>query len=200
MTKRPDEMTGAELRDELRDADAAKGHSKSTHAQLVEAVKAVRRAKAREARKSTAVERLSRLDAAKAEHAAVKAWRESGKQGDRPETPNLDALNEDHAAGGRRRTKRPTGTRRAAGPAMVYLKNGRPMNPANNSLSSLAWQATKDLDPESPKRVSTARLREILADVGVTDPTSTEWEVELANGAVIGAAFADTYSGEQKSA
>jgi len=47
----------------------------------------------------TPAERTARNKRVKEQDAALKAWQKAGSKGDRPETPDLDALNEQHAAG-----------------------------------------------------------------------------------------------------
>lgn len=53
---------------------------------------------------------------ADAEWKALKDWRANGMQGDKPETPNLDAMNAAHASGTPKKAKRSTGTGRGRGP------------------------------------------------------------------------------------
>lgn len=49
---------------------------------------------------AAAANRTERLALAKAEHATLQAWIKDGEKPPRPATPNLDAVNAEHAAGG----------------------------------------------------------------------------------------------------
>lgn len=68
-----------------------------------------------------AVERIARLEAAKSEHAALKAWKVGGEQGERPSTPTLDEMTLQFeaagcvpgSAGSTKRSRRSTSTRAA---------------------------------------------------------------------------------------
>jgi hypothetical protein len=51
-------------------------------------------------------DRAERLAKAKAEHQALTAWNAAGQEGEKPATPNLDAMNEAFAAGTPLRSKR----------------------------------------------------------------------------------------------
>jgi hypothetical protein len=51
-------------------------------------------------------DRAERLALAKAEHQALTAWNAAGQEGEKPATPNLDAMNEAFAAGTPLRSKR----------------------------------------------------------------------------------------------
>jgi hypothetical protein len=67
-----------------------------------------------------------------------------------------------------------------------YYRNGNPItNPSMNKLSGIAYFYTRGID-DLP-RVTTERLSQILADLGVTDPRAQFDEVELPNGTRISA-------------
>lgn len=53
-----------------------------------------------------ATDRVERTKLAKAEHQALKEWEKGGRQGDRPATPNYDAIQVQAANGGAREAKR----------------------------------------------------------------------------------------------
>lgn len=60
----------------------------------------------------TAAERAERNKAARREFKALAAWQRNGEQGDRPETPNYDAVNGQYVAGGVRKTRVKGGPRK----------------------------------------------------------------------------------------
>jgi hypothetical protein len=131
-----------------------------------------------------------RVEAAKKEHRMLQAWIKDGEKPPRPETPNLDAMNAEYAAGvtakGRRATvKGSSKARQAPAQPIQFTKNGHPMNRSNNSLSSLAWQGTAKIGGPEVKRISTDQLRAMLIAAGV-DLTSTSWTFQLPNGVTIG--------------
>ena len=65
-----------------------------------------------------------------------------------------------------------------------YHQNGKPItNPSVNSLSGIAYFYTKGIDGK--ERITTDRLIEVLADLGVSDPRGSSFEVTLPNGRVI---------------
>lgn len=135
-----------------------------------------------------------RLALAKAEHKMLQAWIKDGSKPPRPATLNLDALNGEYEARGRKprtATGRGGSVPRVARPAMTFLRDGKAMSPASNKFSCLAYQCTKGVDGDRP-RISTDELRTILAGLGVDDPAATEWEVTLSNGVTIGAKFTPT--------
>lgn len=55
-----------------------------------------------QAAQAAATNRAERLALAKAEHATLQAWIKDGEKPPRPATPNLDAVNAEHAAGGQK--------------------------------------------------------------------------------------------------
>lgn len=122
------------------------------------------------------------------ERAALKAWKDGGKKGSPPATPNLDKINgENTAPAPRKRSARSTSTTpKATGPAVRLAHNGKPMPDSQNKLSSVAYYHTKDVEPGKP-RVSTDALRAILAKAGIADPEHSAWSHELANGVVLSA-------------
>lgn len=138
----------------------------------------------------TADYRQKVYDAAKAESAKLKAWKKNGSKGRRPSTPNLAILERDsvnRAAGvkPKRSRKSSNGDAGPRGTTVQFFVDDRQMPESQNKLSSVAYQATAGIDSEDSPRVSVSRLKEILADVGVKDPSNTEWVVELANGKTI---------------
>lgn len=65
-----------------------------------------------------------------------------------------------------------------------YHQNGKPItNPSVNSLSGIAYFYTKGIDGRD--RITTERLVEVLAGLGVKDPRGSSYEVTLPNGRVI---------------
>ena len=79
---------------------------------------------------AAATDRAERLGLARAEHQALQAWVRNGKDGARPATPNLDAINDDYAAGGPKATAkvrkaRAANPRRAEANAAKARLNGR---------------------------------------------------------------------------
>lgn len=65
-----------------------------------------------------------------------------------------------------------------------FHQNGKPItNPSVNSLSGIAYFYTKGIDGQD--RITTERLVEVLAGLGVADPRNTSFEVTLPNGRTI---------------
>lgn len=96
-----------------------------------------------------AAERMRMIEAAKAEHAAIKLWKQNGEQGDRPPSPTLDEMNERYIAAGcapgssspKRRSSTTNGvpTRRGADDDAVvaFAVAARAENPAIKRLQIL---------------------------------------------------------------
>lgn len=96
-----------------------------------------------------AAERMRMIEAAKAEHAAIKEWKQNGEQGDRPPSPTLDEMNERYIAAGcapgssspKRRSSTTNGvpTRRGADDDAViaFAVAARAENPAIKRLQIL---------------------------------------------------------------
>jgi hypothetical protein len=132
-----------------------------------------------------------RLAASRAEWKAAKAAKKAGQP--IPPTPNLDAMNADHAAGKKFATKKPKGEGRqrievtvrfVRGPELDKLK---PMPDSQNKLSSVAYYHTRGVtgwnETGDVPRCTTEMLRSILEHHGVTNPEQTPFEpVLLANG------------------
>lgn len=138
--------------------------------------------------------KVARYEAAKAEWAALKAWKQAGSVGDRPATPTLDAQNGENAGGkgarpaSKARAPRAPRQPRAAMPAgLRFHRNGRPLASSRGSqFACLAYFYTKGVDGNRP-RITTGELRAILTAAGITDPTTTEWEHTLPNGVTLSA-------------
>lgn len=133
----------------------------------------------------------ARRNAAKAEHKALKAWKDGGEQGDRPATPNLEAVQADHDAG-KTATQRVNGKAKGKGTPRVaqtvrFHHDGRPVSDAQNKISSVAYWYTKHIESDDSPRMSTAALKAMLIETGIKadELTTTEWEVELPNGIVL---------------
>lgn len=142
---------------------------------------------------------VERAALAQVEWKALKAWRAADvlDRPARPCTPNLDALNADHAAAeqgahapaSRKRRTSKAAAKAAAKPAaplaagVRFFRDDRPMPDRHNVLSSVAYQCTKGINGKP--RLSTVELRTLLADAGVEDPSAAEWKVTLPNGVVL---------------
>lgn len=136
-----------------------------------------------------------RADLALAEGKKLKKAKADGKP--IPATPNLDKVNEEYAAGVRAADRkrmaqeyeaanRPASGGRGPKATVTFTKDGKAVGTSQQRLSSMAYWYTKGIDGDSP-RVSVARFREVLAELGVTDPETTTWAVTLPNGIKIGA-------------
>lgn len=69
-----------------------------------------------------------------------------------------------------------------------YAINGNPItNPSVNSLSGIAYFHTKKVDGKAKGQIGVERLTEILLSLGVTEPTTTAFSVELPNGKTLSA-------------
>lgn len=140
-------------------------------------------------------DRVAFLKAAREEGAKFLAWKKAGQKGSRPDTPHYDVLERETAglSAKPRGTGDPTAktskpkverTRKASDGPVQYFHDGIPMCAANNALSSLAWQYTKGLSKESPKRIGTTDLRALLLKGGV-DPDAEKWDYRLSNGVTL---------------
>lgn len=131
-----------------------------------------------------------RVKAAKAEHKALAASKKAGEP--LPATPNLDALNAEHAPG-RPKAKKERKPRQRTEVKVRFMRGPfvddlRPMPDSQNKLSSVAYYHTRgvkawnDLD-ESLPRCTTETLRAILAHHGVEQPEQQPFEpIMLPNG------------------
>lgn len=71
-----------------------------------------------------------------------------------------------------------------------FFHDGRPMPDSQNSISSLAYYFTRDIEGEAP-RISTAALVDILTkESGKSDLRSSSWDVTLPNGVALAARVA----------
>jgi DNA mismatch endonuclease, patch repair protein len=133
-----------------------------------------------------------RVTLAMAEQKAVKAWQKEGGTDPRPATPNMDAIQEEHDMG----TKRKSG--KASGPArvpqdVVFTVDGQPqtMKDRKYTLGYAAFRHTAGIGGQAVKRITTGDLRALLAKAGVADPDhATGWTATLPNGVVLGAVTA----------
>ena len=101
-------------------------------------------------------DRMERLTLAKAEHQALQAWVAGGKDGERPATPNLDAMNDDYAAGTR-------STRKAGKGA------GRQVAPRRAEANAIAAKGKRG----AGRRVTDAELNLHIATVMAEHPEAT---------------------------
>lgn len=101
-------------------------------------------------------DRMERLTLAKAEHQALQAWIAGGKEGDRPATANLDAMNADYAAG--------TRTTRKAGKG-----KGRQVAPRRAEANAIAAKGKRG----AGRRVTDAELNLYVATVQAEHPQAT---------------------------
>lgn len=124
-------------------------------------------------------DRAERVKLAKQEAAALKAW-ERKPDGDRPATPNLDAVAAKTPTAKTRSTSE-TGSPR--GTTVQFVVDGKPMPASQNKLSSVAWAHTKGIGGENVDRVSVTDLRALFTAAGVADPSNTVGvDVTLPNG------------------
>lgn len=139
---------------------------------------------------------MLRQNAAKAEHAALVAWQKAGSKGDKPATPNFEAikamvaapsdLRKGTAKGGKSSTPRVTTDKSLRFGKVLEDGTRKGLSDQNNRFSDLAWNYTKGIDGDAP-RISAKDLRALLAENGITEPTTTEWTFKLSNGITIGA-------------
>lgn len=99
---------------------------------------------------------------ASAEHKALKAWVDGGREGDAPATTNLDAMNAAHAAG------KPRTGRKAAGARQPRTVNAR-------RAEANALKATKT---RTPVKVTEDELATYVAEVATTEGRGS-WNDEL---------------------
>ena len=130
--------------------------------------------------------RVARTAAAKAEHKSLAEWDKSDKKAPKPATPNLDAMNADHAAGKKAGAPRKAATPRTVQTVDFYV--GERFLKGQNKLSSLAWYGTKDCGGSSSGgRMSATELKDALAKAKITEPTTTTWKWTAPNGLVLSA-------------
>lgn len=143
---------------------------------------------------TSVVVRSLRINAAMDEARALKEWQRAGL-GERPSTPNLDAIR-----GGTAMSKTSTKTRAAAKPAVEYTRNGKhPIRTRPWTLGYVAAQCTAGIKT-GVDRLSTAQLVDELKKLGVKDPHAPGWEVTLPNGVTLGAVEPGTALPEPKAA
>lgn len=140
---------------------------------------------------------VERLAAAKAEYAGLKAWKAAGEPEPRPATPNLDAVNAEHAAGGRkarkaRKAEPVPAPVPAAGEAVLDLHTARRASiAADLAAGSMAavgnWVVYRPADADQTVarivertadrgqyegRVAAYLVARLVLDTGATDPRS----------------------------
>lgn len=123
---------------------------------------------------------------AKEELKIEKQWQKDGGKEPKPELPNLDAVRERSDARTQQRTSTSTTSSTPRAPKMSGLRffhDDKPQPDNQNKLSTMAYDYTRKVDGDTP-RVSTARLREILAGLGVAD-TAKPFKATLPNGVVL---------------
>lgn len=153
--------------------------AKNTPAPVLEAIDA-----------STPEGRVKRIAAAKSEAAALKAY-EREQKGDRPATPNLDAMNAayDPQSGraAKTRARKPRADKPArtiTTPGLRWYHDGKPMPDSQNKLSSVAWYYTKGVGHADSPRLSSGEFKALLAKSGIADP-GAEFTLKLSNGITI---------------
>lgn len=141
---------------------------------------------------AAASDRSERLKLAKSEHAMLKAWIADGEKPPRPATPNLDAINAEHASAARKpngakaapKSKRSSSTSATRGANAVpaegfrFYRNGKRYTDRDNGrLSNIAARA----------KISATELRDVLAQAGVKldGPLSKSFKVSVSSGDVI---------------
>jgi len=92
-----------------------------------------------------AAAKTERCELAKAEHKALKAWREAGEQGPRPDTTNLDALEAEAA----KRSEKATAEAR-----QVSVRKEAKVAPSKKDVTPIAKGASK---ARAPRKVTSAR-------------------------------------------
>lgn len=140
-----------------------------------------------EASRARARDRVETLRLAKQEWLALKVWTkdEDPSKGDRPPTPNLDALQEEHdmPAALKKSTKKAKSTEGGgrARLGVAYVVDGRIMQMKNRpyTLGYLAFEHSPGINGG---RMSTADFRAHLVSLGVADPNAPFSPVVLANG------------------
>lgn len=140
---------------------------------------------------------VQRKKAATEECKTLKAWQAGGEKGDRPATPNYDVLVAKHDNGGAETTK----TRRSGGapravPNVRYNRKGVDVKDSMNKLSTIAYFFSGRIESPDSKRLGAKAFRELLVKLGVANPETSTWSVELPNGEIIGA----TVNGEKPAA
>jgi hypothetical protein len=158
---------------ELTDEHVARGQAPETAAVMAEADADAERQDAPLPEDVTPAPEADSYDvtAARDESRALKAWVQAGREGDAPDTPNLDALNRAHAAGTNGKAKRQvggkaTGTRRST-----------------SERRALANQASKDCGGKrgAGTKVTEDELISYIAQVRIDHPESRmEDELEVA--------------------
>lgn len=103
-------------------------------------------------------DRLERMTLAKDEHRAMTAWVTAGKIGDRPATPNLDAMNADYAAGTRSTKK--AGKGKGA---------GRQVAPRRAEANAIAAKGKRG----AGRRIGDTELHQYIAEVVAEHPQAT---------------------------
>src|SRR4029077_383117 len=137
---------------------------------------------------SEALARYTRYSLAKAEFAALSEWKKNGEQGERPATPNLDAMNAEKQSGAKPMSTTNT-TKKASRPeagSIRFWHNGKPLADIDNFVSRLAYDDTRGMGVNGGT-MKTAELVDLLAAAGITDPNHTTWEYEVQPGRWIGA-------------
>lgn len=134
--------------------------------------------------------RTDRMMKVRAQQDALKAWQRAGSpEGERPDTPDYDAMTTKNIDNGGRAMAKPTtttGTGRAAA-TVTYCRGGKPINRSRYFLGFMANDTTKHIGGDDVKRLTTAGFRDMLASVKILDPENTTWQVELPNGEIVGA-------------
>lgn len=77
------------------------------------------------------------------------------------------------------RTRRPHSSQ-----TVVFVVDGKPQKPSVSRLLDVAWHHTAGIYPDRP-RITTRELRDLLAQAGIDDPETTEWQMALPNGKTV---------------
>lgn len=128
-------------------------------------------------------EHALRVAAASKESKLLREWTRGGEKGERPATPNLDAINNGEkgatarrASGATAKASTPRAAKPPKGDKLFTIEGAK--GPKRN-LSDLAYDATKGLGPKGT-RLSIADFRKLLVRLGC-DPDG-EFDVTLDNG------------------
>jgi len=135
-----------------------------------------------------AAARTERINTVNAEWRALQAWRKGGEVGERPETPNVDMIQDEAFKPIRLSVDRPakgTRTPKASEP-LIFTINGKPVRSNVNSFGELSWSGTKNLVGDAV-RVKPAELVAILQEQhDIENPRFTAWgPVTLSNGVTL---------------
>lgn len=138
--------------------------------------------------------RIERMRLAGEEAKALTAWKANGEQGARPDTPNLDEIEEEKS--NPMAAAKTTPTRGPGRPKQVVLfaVDGEIQTHKTRgyTLGYLAYDHTAGLAKGDAKRLTTAEFKTALAKAGVADPTGSPWGPVTLGGKVFEAVLEGT--------